>query len=101
MSIMLDVDEQLFEVTRDERRAALQGFRRIPRARRREIFEYAKRGEAHPDPAAAGAAAQWARTMLRRAWWNRIPGWVQPAASIALIAVGWWIGAGIFMVPGG
>jgi len=98
---MSDVEDELFEVTKDERRAAMQGFRRITRAQRREIFEFAKRGEPHPDPALAGAGVRWARTMRRQAWWNRIPGWVQPAASIALMVVGWWIGAGIFMVPGG
>jgi hypothetical protein len=39
--------------------------------------------------------------VLRRAWWNKLPGWAQPTACLAVMVTGWWLGAGVVVIPGG
>jgi hypothetical protein len=95
------MQENGYRVTKERRRAAVKAFRAIPAPQRREVFRGAGRGEVHPDPAVARAAEQWARAVLRNVWWNRLPGWAQPTASVALMLVGWWLGAGVVTIPGG
>jgi hypothetical protein len=56
-------------------------------------------GEAHPD--AAETAARWSRAVLRDAWCNRLPAWVQQAASVALMLLGWLSPAALVLMPGG
>ncbi len=95
------VVRQLYDVDRAERRAAMRAFRRVPFRERRVVIREANHGRWHPDPAVAAVAEQWARAVLARRWWNRVPGWLQPLACLALIVVGSWAGASVVAVPGG
>jgi hypothetical protein len=90
------VPDVLYDLTKDERRAAVRAFRRFPPGVRQEAVRRANHGRPHPDPAVAEAARQWARAVLRRAWWNRLPGWAQPVACVVLMLMftGWWLGHG-------
>ncbi|MFG1916999.1 hypothetical protein [Micromonospora sp. NPDC048898] len=88
-------------MTKDERRAAVKAFRQLPSGERREAIRRAGHGNRHPDPAVAGIVEQWSRAVLRRAWWNKIPGWTQPTACLAVMALGSWLGAGVVVIPGG
>ncbi|WP_146246411.1 hypothetical protein [Actinoplanes xinjiangensis] len=91
--------DTLYDLTRDERRAAVKAFRRLPLEARREVVRRANQGQRHPDPTVDEVTRQWSRAVLRRAWWNRLPGWVQPAACAALMLTGWWLGSGAAFVP--
>ncbi|WP_371409182.1 hypothetical protein [Micromonospora zamorensis] len=95
------VEDRLYDVTKDERRAAVKAFRQLSSEERREAIRRAGRGQPHPNPAVAGIVEQWSRAVLRRAWWNKLPGWTQPAACLAVIVFGSWLGAGVVVIPGG
>ncbi|MDG9675842.1 hypothetical protein [Micromonospora sp. DH14] len=95
------VRNMLFDVTRNERRAAVKAFRQLPSGERREAIRRAGHRELHPDPAVARVMEQWSRAVLRRAWWNKLPGWAQPAACVTAMVIGSWLGAGVVVIPGG
>jgi hypothetical protein len=99
--IMGIVPDTLYDLTKTEMRAAVKAFRRLPLGERRKAFRSASHGEPHPDPAVAVVAEQWARAVLRRAWWNRVPSWTQPTACVVVMLTGWWLGAGVVVIPAG
>ncbi|MBQ1023996.1 hypothetical protein [Micromonospora sp. C95] len=95
------VQHGLYDLSRAEARASVKVFRRVPLRERQEVIRRSRRGQGHPDPAVAAAAERWSRAVLRRTWWNRLPGWAQPAACVSLMIFGSWAGAGVIVVPGG
>ncbi|MFI5896837.1 hypothetical protein ACIA5D_42725 [Actinoplanes sp. NPDC051513] len=94
--------DTLYDLTKQEKRAAVRAYRQLPLRDRRDAIREAGHGRPHPDPAVAAVVEQWSRAVLRRAWWNKLPGWVQPSACVAMTLIGWWLGdAGIvFLVCG-
>jgi hypothetical protein len=62
-----------------------RALRALTAAQRADLVRLANRGERHPDPAVAVTAHRWAHGTEWRRWWNRVPGWLLPAAS-ALVA---------------
>lgn len=100
--IISGVRDTLYDFTKRERRAAVRAYRLLPLRDRRDAFRHAGHGQSHPDPAVAAVVEQWSRVVLRRAWWNKLPGWAQPAASAGMTMTGWWLGdAGIVFLVGG
>lgn len=79
-------------MTKQERQAAVRAYRQLPLRDRRAAFREAGRGQPHPDPMVAAVVEQWSRAVLRRAWWNKLPGWAQPAACVVVTLTGWWLG---------
>jgi hypothetical protein len=96
------VRDTLYDMTKQERRAAVRAYRQLPLRDRRDAFREAGHGQPHPDRAVAAVVEQWSRAVPRRAWWNKLPGWAQPAASVVMTLTGWRLGdAGIvFLVCG-
>lgn len=79
---MSGVRDMLCDVTKQERRAAVRAYRQLPLRDRRDALREAGQSRSHADPAVAAVVEQWSRAVLRRAWWNKVPGWAQPAASV-------------------
>jgi hypothetical protein len=99
---MSGVRDVLYDMTKQEARAAVRAYRQLPLRARRDAIRLAGHGQPHPDPAVAAVAEQFARAVLRTAWWNKLPGWAQPAASAVVTLAGWWLGdAGIVFLVGG
>jgi hypothetical protein len=90
--IISGVRDTLYDFTKRERRAAVRAYRQLPLRDRRDAFRQAGHGQSHPDPEVAAVVEQWSRVVLRRAWWNKLPGWAQPAASAVMTMTGWWLG---------
>lgn len=100
--MMSGVRDMFYDVAKQERRAAVRAYRQLPLRDRRDALRDAGKGRPHSDPAVAVVMEQWSRAVLRRAWWNKVPGWAQPAASVLLTLTGWWLGdAGIVFLVGG
>jgi hypothetical protein len=99
---MSGVPDILYDVTKQEKRAAVRAYRQLPLRDRRDALREAGYGRSHSDPAVAAVMEQWCHVVLRRAWWNKLPGWAQPAACVVMTLAGWWLGdAGIvFLVCG-
>jgi hypothetical protein len=88
------VRDDLYPLTKAERRAALAGWRATSLADRLEACRLAKAGLPAPDPAVSAAARRWGEYLLLRHWSNRIPrglgtyvGLVGTLAALVLVAV--------------
>lgn len=93
--------DDLFPLTRNERREAVVGWRRVSPEARREACRLAKQGVAAPDEAVSSAARRYGQYLLMHSNSNRIPRWALPTAGVLLAVVGTLLGAAVVAVPGG
>jgi hypothetical protein len=101
--------DDLFPLTKDQRRSALAAWRRVRPQDRRDACRLAERGFRAPDDYVSWAARGYGQLLLQRTFMNRLPRSALPVSGFLVAAVGavlgiWFdagLGAGIVVVPGG
>jgi hypothetical protein len=101
--------DDLFPLTKDERRQALAAWRRVRFQDRQEACRLAERGIRAPDDYVSWAARGYGQYLLQRNVTNRMPRWAVPLAGLLVAGVGavlgiWFdagLGAGLVVVPSG
>lgn len=95
------VRDDLFRLTRVQRRAALAGWRRVPAAQRREICRRAGQGLPAGDPGSSLIARRYGEYLLQRNRSNRLPRWALPLIGVLLLVGLSLMGLAVIGVPGG